>query len=148
MSKTYTYMIVMTTMIIGLSLFGLIQGTSYSLFSGIGLTSNTLESSGFSLSQLFESVFSDTFGLLAVLATAGGIVAGYIANRDVASALRAGFALGLGTWVAGDMWSLFSNVGSLIGTEFVWMIYIVRFIIVVMFVGFIVSLVQFGTGND
>ena len=150
MSKTFTYLVVISTLVLGLSLFGIVQGNSYRLFQAIGLTadSGALGGTGFSQSGFFDAVFGSISGILAVVATVGDIAVGYITNRDVQSALRAGFALGFGAWIIADLWALFTDVGTLFDASFTWAVTIIRVFIALMAIGLIYSIVQFGSGGD
>ena len=150
MSKTFVFSIVFATVIILLSIAGIITGNSYDLFSKLGLstTDGSLDSAGLTLNDLFLSIFASGTGLLATVSAIGAIFIGYGVSQDIATGIRTGFATGFGVWITSDIGRLFTDLPNIIGSDFAALIIIMKTLLILGFIGFIVGLVQFATGAD
>lgn len=160
MSKSFTYIIVLTTLVIGLSLLGIINGTSYHLFKDIGIIKNTTqlsetnytlietqEKAGFSMSTFYDSIFGSGIGILSIISATAAIFVGFALTKDPTLVLRVAFAAGLGAWITSDLVFLFGDIPAMMGAEFVWATVIIRAFIAILWMGFAYSIVLFATGG-
>lgn len=144
MSKSFTFLIIVTTTVIVLSVFGIIASGTSNILTAI----NFDNPGSFKFSELFLAIFDSVNGLFAGGAALAGIVVGYLATKSPGEALTAGFIGLLGGWISADLISIITTSNGLFLGELAWIATLIKMVALILLAGLVVSLVQLWRGND
>ena len=141
MAKSFTYIIIITTLMILLSVFNIIDGQTSNVLQAL----NYNEPGNFKFGELFGSLFN----LLTIGSFITGVFIGYLYTRSPEYAIRAGFVLLLGGWLFADMVAMITTFNAnYFGASLAWISIVIKGIIFIMMGGLVVSIVQLWGGND
>lgn len=144
MSKSFTFLIIVTTTVIVLSVFGVISSGTSNILTAI----NFDNPENFKWGELFLAIFDSTNGLFAGASALAGIIVGYLATKSPGEALTAGFVGLMGGWIAADLVSIITTSNGLFLGELAWIATLVKIVAAILLAGLVPSLVQLWRGND
>jgi len=143
MSKVMTFGMILFGLLAMFSIFGLAD-TSMSQLLQVVAFDNPEDLKGF---DLFKILFDSTAGIIATLTALGTIIIGLYTRDSPAVILTAGFTSLLAGWIVGDTISLISSFDA-IGSEFSFIVPVIKTILLGLLLGFIISIVQWWKGSD
>lgn len=147
MSKSFVYIIVLASILIGLSTYGFTSGTG-EILKALSYDNP----SGFKFGTFFLTLFDTTTGLFTLAGAAAGLIVGYFSSKASDSAFLTPIVMTIGGWIAGDLVGIMIFTESILqaanGNELSWLVQIVRIFAFLMLSGLMIAMVQFWRGND
>ena len=144
MSKSFTFVIVVVTLDILLSIFGMIDTGTSALLQAINFSSG----SGFAFGELFTAIFGSTNGLFALGAATAAIIAGLYFRGEGESALMAGIVSIIGGWVIADMVMIIAQASTMFVGELAFLATVIRIVMSILLTGFVIAIISYWKGSD
>lgn len=143
MSKALNFIIIVTVLVLGLGYIGIVDTTTSQILSKLSAGESS-GSGGWNNSELYNAIIL-VFGLAAA---AGIIRVGFFQTQNTTDFLIATVSSLIAGMVIADLMSVYTNISEVIPGELSWLLKIVHFMIVIILVGFIVSMISWWRGSD
>lgn len=144
MSKAFIYMITVTSLVIVLSILGILDSGTSQILSALNYDSPA----GFKFSDFFEAIFDSSNGLLSLAGAVTGIIVGYLFSRSPESALIAGVVGLIGGWVVADLVKVMTMANEVFVGELTFLAILVKAVIFIILSGYLIAVIQLWRGND
>lgn len=144
MSLTTNFVMLTVGIVLIMGIFGLFDTSTSKLFELIN--PNNLEN--FKASSLFDIIFNTTTGLFALGGLATGLVVGYLITQSPETAIISGFVISLGTWVIGDLASIYVQMNTKLTGEFAFLSSAILIFTAIYIFGFIMAIINYWRGSD
>lgn len=143
MSKALNFIIIVTVLVLGLGYIGIVDTTSSKILEKLSADESS-GSGGWNDSELYNAIIL-VFGL----ATAAGIIrVGFFQTQNTTDFLIATVSSLIAGMVIADLMAVYTNISEVIPGELSWLLKIVHFMIVIILIGFIVSMISWWRGAD